>query len=228
LYRVEVSKLFSYVKRKFQCEAQTTSCKVATSNIQFRKSFPLIFKEKDTAMSKEFVVLVTGKESYKLYDGQNKLVSPILGFRGKGDFAEFGIGAFRRDKTGNFWGLIMPHLIIQAWRGMKLVEQATMIHNSTLCDCYTVAKPRLHSSDERRLRSLPESFAGWRAAETARAQVLTMLPTTAELVEMLEILQSHNVSVSESEIRQAYSMGDPKPLPILTSLRHELSLPAKG
>ena len=168
-----------------------------------------------------FVIALEGVESEKIVDGQRKRVIPFVGADGEGEFAQLGIGIFLPDEGhASCWGLVMPHALVQSWRGMKLLEKVDRIEHGTLCHCWTVAKHELPASDEKYLHELSTSAEGV-DIYLLRTQVLNSAPPAADLESMINNLRRKEVGVDSFELEREVAAGRIQNTPLLQTLARE-------
>lgn len=115
-----------------------------------------------------------------------KLMSAFIGVDGD-ILPSFGIGLVDENDNVQFWGLTIPHRLITAWRGMYILDQATIISNGTLCYCYEIGKRDLKDSDKRSLNILQDQIPD---INNFRKKILATSIDNDELNAMLSICNS--------------------------------------
>lgn len=154
------------------------------------------------------VIAARGSQSEKIVDGQPRQVVPFVGADREGEFAQMGVGlTFPDENTGTIWGLVVPHTLIQSWRGMKILEYVDRVDSGTLCACWTVARREVHESDERHLDELAEQLGGADALQAVRDEVLESVPDADELELMITTLRERGVGVDSWELKQEVEAG---------------------
>lgn len=167
------------------------------------------------------VIVASGSPSTKAVDGEECEVIPFAGADKGGEFSSFGVGFLCVDLDGpggSLWGLVMPHMLIQSWRAMKLLEHIPQIEHGTLCACWYAANERVHESDQRHIDELRTQFDNPGRFEALRAEVLALVPTNEELDAMLTIVRDNNVDVSVYELTRLVEQGKLAPHPIIEEL----------
>ncbi len=155
----------------------------------------------------DVVIALRGDESEKLINGIRAVVTPFVGISGEGYRAQLGIGLAISGNTAIFWGTIVPHSLIQSWRGMKILEQADSINSTeTLCSCFTVAKNDINNATNHYIKSLARSFGGVDALQDIRYEILRSFPTADEITTMITKLREHNLPVDTREIEEAVNL----------------------
>lgn len=154
------------------------------------------------------VIATRGVQSEKVVDGRRKQVIPFVGADREGEFAQMGVGlTFPDEQKGTIWGPVMPHALIQSWRGMKILERIENIGHGTLCACWTVARRDVHDSDERYLEELAKQLGGADKLQTLRAEVLASAPSADELNVMITNLREKGVDVDSWELEEEVRAG---------------------
>ncbi len=165
------------------------------------------------------VLVAQGNPCTKVIDGQEHEVVPFAGANKEGEFASFGVGyQLLSEGSGSIWGLVMPHMLIQSWRAMKLLERVPHINSGTLCACWYAASENPHSSDQRHIDELAAEFGGPAAFEALRAEILAAVPLSDELDAMLTIVRDRGVEVSVHELNTMVEAGKIPPHPIIDEL----------
>jgi hypothetical protein len=169
-----------------------------------------------------FVIAARGTQAEKVVDGQRVQVIPFVGADREGDSAQMGIGLiFHDEQKGTMWGLLIPHALIQSWRGMKILEHIERIDHGTLCACWTVARRDVHDSDKRHLEELAEQLGGTDKLQTLRDEVLASVPTADELNAMITNLREKGVDVDSWELEEEVKAGRIAASPLIETLSRE-------
>lgn len=164
------------------------------------------------------VIVARGNPSPKIVDGQVHEVVPYAGADREGDFASFGVGFYFADKGGGrMWGLTMPHMLIHAWRAMKLLERIPHIDLGTLSACWYATSKR-EDIEKKYLDALGEQFISPDEFEAIRSEVAAMVPTYEEFDEMLTIVRDKNIDVSVQELTELIEQGKLPHHPIIDEL----------
>lgn len=168
------------------------------------------------------VVAAYGAESPKAVDGKIQRAIPFVGADHPGEFSSFGIGVILPDSgnKGQIWGLAMPHMLIQSWRAMKLLEHVEVIENGTLCDTWYAGSREPHSSDQHRIDELATKV-GEDKFRVLRADILDQVPSPEELQDMLTYLKDNNVEVESWELRREVEAGRLATSPLIDELVEE-------
>ncbi len=154
------------------------------------------------------VIATRGAQSEKVVDGRRKQVVPFVGADREGEFAQMGVGLiFPDEQKGTTWGLVMPHALIQSWRGMKILERIEHIGHGTLCACWTVARRDVHNSDKSHLDELAEQVGGADKLQALRDEVLASVPSAEELNAMITNLREKGVDVDSWELEEEVKAG---------------------
>lgn len=154
------------------------------------------------------VIATRGAQSEKVVDGRRKQIVPFVGADREGEFAQMGVGLiFSDEQKGTIWGLVMPHALIQSWRGMKILERIEKIGHGTLCACWTVARRDVHDSDKRHLEELAEQVGGADKLQAIRDEVLASVPSADELNTMITNLREKGVEVDSWELEEEVKAG---------------------
>jgi hypothetical protein len=100
-------------------------------------------KETDKLIMSDYPVLRNG---YILEDSLDdpdltpgfQKISPFVGAVLEGKYStKLGVGVTLPDAEESwFWGLNMPHNLIQSWRAMKLLEESEVVYSSLLSKAY--------------------------------------------------------------------------------------------
>lgn len=168
------------------------------------------------------VIAVKGSESEKVVDMRRRKVVPFVGADREGKFSQMGIGLiFPEEQQGTIWGLVMPHMLIQSWRGMKLLEQIEEIGHGTLCACYYAGSHKMHDSELRYLDELAVKVGGADKLQTLRDEVLASVPNTDELNAMITALREKGVDVGSWELEEEVRAGRLEMSPLIEELVRE-------
>lgn len=167
------------------------------------------------------VIATRGVPSVKIVDGQRRHVVPFVGADREGEFAQVGIGLIYPDGGGTIWGCVMPHSLIQSWRGMKILERIERIDHGTLCGCWTIARRDVHTSDKRHLDELAEQVGGADKLQALRDEVLASVPSADELNAMITSLREKSVDVNSWELEEEVKAGRIAMSPLIEMLVRE-------
>lgn len=168
------------------------------------------------------VIAIRGSESEKVVEGRRRKVIPFVGADREGESANVGIGLiFPDEERGTIWGWIMPHALIQSWRGMKLLEQIERIGGGTLCDCWYGAGHCVHDSDKCHLDELAKQLGGADKLQVLLDEVLISTPSPDELNAMITNLREKGVDVDCRELREEVRAGRIAMSPLIEMLIHE-------
>lgn len=155
-----------------------------------------------------FVIALQGKESTKIVDGKEVRVIPFVGSDDEGTFSQMGIGILDPvSGRASIWGLVAPHLIIQSWRGMKILEKVKVIESGTLCHCWTVANRNMPECDRRHLESLAKQCGGLEKVNQIRDQVLNSVPGPKVLDRMITRLNEKGVDIDRWDLEEEIDKG---------------------
>lgn len=167
------------------------------------------------------VIAAYGVQSEKVVDGQRRQVVPFVGADREGEFSQMGLGLVYPDGRGTIWGCVMPHLLIQSWRGMKILERIERIDHGTLCGCWTIARRDVHPSDKRYLDELAEQVGGADKLQALRDEVLASVPSADELNTMITSLREKGVDVNSWELEEEVKAGRIAMSPLIEMLVRE-------
>jgi len=154
------------------------------------------------------VILAQSSKMSKKVGNVPQDVAPFFGADREGDFAQMGVGILV-SKGSSFWGLAVPHLVVQSWRAMQILAEIPEIRNDTLCACWYAARREVHLSDRRYLVMLEEllGITGKVRLLLLRNKILSLVPTAAELEEMLKKLSNAGVDFDVLELREEIKAG---------------------
>lgn len=168
------------------------------------------------------VIVAKGRQSTKIVDGQEREVVPFTGADREGELASFGVGFYFTDKSGgSIWGALMPRLLINSWRAMKLLEHLPQIGHGTLCACWHAAGESVHDSNRHYLDELARQFDSPEVFEATRSVVLASVPTAEELDRMLATVRDNSIDVSVHELTKLIEQGKLPHNPIVDELVRE-------
>ena len=155
------------------------------------------------------VIAIKGKESRKLVGSRRHRVIPFVGADRRGEFAQLGLGLIFPDRKGRniFWGLLLPHSLIQSWRGMKVLERVKRIDEFTLCACWYAGRREIHEMDRETVDGLAEQLGGIVKLETISEKVLASAPRPVELDAMIRNLRKQGVDVDSRELEEEIEAG---------------------
>lgn len=176
------------------------------------------------------LVIATGKEEFKLVGSFYLRSTPFVGASAHcgGELYEFGVGITCSDiKKGAFWGLVHPHMLIQSWRAMRILENIEEIDvNSTLAQAWAAGA---RESD------------GWKQEDTTklaakvgedkfnlfRAKILNEVPAPDELAIMLRGIIDNRVEIATWELKKEIEEGRLAPHPLIDEVIAEEKRRAK-
>lgn len=154
------------------------------------------------------VVAIQGEMSEKVVDGQMRKVIPFVGADSEGEFSQMGVGLlFPENGSGTLWGLVMPHCLIQSWRGMKILERIDEISHSTLAGCWYAGKENISDSDKRYLDELAVQFSSREEFDSIRAEILGTAPSSEEVESMIRNLREKGVDIASWELEKEIENG---------------------
>lgn len=169
-----------------------------------------------------FVIAMRGAQSEKIVGGIPRQVIPFVGADCEGEYAQMGVGiAYPDEQGGTIWGLIMPHALIQSWRGMRLLEQIGRIDQSTLCACWTVMQHNIHGGSRYYLDELAKQVGGVEKLETIRNELLASVPSIDELNDMITCFREKGVGVDSWELEAEVKAGRLAMTPLIEELIRE-------
>lgn len=125
---------------------------------------------------------------------------PFVGVDNEGEFAQLGVGVeFPELGKAYLWGLVIPHRLIQSWRGMNILEQTTVINPSnTLAACWYAADSGNLQKDY--VVHLSDAGIPWLKLQVLRALVHKEQPSSILLAEAITRLSEIGVTVDEAEV----------------------------
>lgn len=133
------------------------------------------------------------------------MTSAFVGAIG-GDLAQLGLGLIDDAGSAMFWGLLCPHCLITAWRGMQVLDQISHIQSDTLCNCYYAGKRENDPQEAKRTQELLGLLPN---ITELRTELLSKHLSDAELDEMLKICNAPNngISVATWELKDEIEAG---------------------
>ncbi len=168
------------------------------------------------------VIAVRGVESEKIVNGRRTKTVPFVGADREGEFASLGVGLiYPEEGKAVVWGLVMPHALIQSWRGMKILEQVGAVEHGTLCACWTIARRDMHDSDKHYIEDLAPQFGGIKKLNAVREHVLDLVPTAEELSAMITALREKNVNVDHWDLDAEVKAGRISSFPLIDTIGRE-------
>jgi hypothetical protein len=168
----------------------------------------LILQHKEEAAMSKSVIAIQGETSEKIVDGKVRKVIPFVGSDSEGEFSQLGIGfLYPESNSGCIWGLVMPHHIIQSWRGMKILENVKEIGHGTLAECWYAGDENLSDSDKRYLDELAVQFSSREEFDTIRAEILGTAPSPEEIESMIHNLREKDVGIDSWELEKEIKAG---------------------
>ncbi|MGW8185548.1 MAG: hypothetical protein ACWGHO_05580 [Candidatus Moraniibacteriota bacterium] len=158
-------------------------------------------------MSK-IVIAIQGEMSEKIVDGQKRKVIPFVGADSEGEFSHMGIGLlYTEDRSSILWGLVIPHYLIQSWRGMKILEQIKEISHGTLTACWYAGKKNLNDSEKYYLDELATQFSSRKEFDAIRATIISSAPSPEEVESMILNFGEKDVDIESSELQKEVKAG---------------------
>lgn len=171
---------------------------------------------------KNLVIAIRGAQCEKIVNGQRKQVVPFVGADREGEFAQMGIGLiFPDEENGTIWGLLSPHVLIQSWRGMRILEKIETINHGTICACWTVARKNIHESDKRHLEELALQLGDDDKLQAFLDEVLVSVPSTDEINTMITNFRERGVDVDSWELDEEVKAGRISTSPLIEMLARE-------
>ena len=153
------------------------------------------------------VIAMRGSRSEKFVDTKHRKVIPFVGANHEGEFAKLGVGLiFPGERESTIWGSEGPCLLIQSWRGMRILERIEHTDYGTLRACWTVAGRKIPDSDECYRDELARQL-GADELRALRREVLASLPSADELNVMVMNLREKDVDVDSREIEEEIKAG---------------------
>lgn len=175
------------------------------------------------------VIIASGNASLKSVgdNGQSIEIVPYV-VADRPGFCSLGVAYYSPGSDeGSFWGLIMPHRLLQSWRAMKLLEQAPRIDDYVLCYCWYAASLEVRESDQSKIDDLEALFSSRDDFVRARANAIASIPTHKEMEEMLRIVHENNIELPDwelKEIRGLFSNPSPSLEEIMAMVRTDSEL----
>lgn len=165
------------------------------------------------------VAVAFGQEGLKAVDGKIQKAIPFVGADHPGKFSSFGIGVVlpENGNRGQIWGLAEPHMLIQSWRAMKILEQVEVIEHGTLAATWYAGSREPHSSDQHYVNELAAKN-GEDKFIALRTRILDEVPTPDELTRMLTDLKDNEVEVNSWELKREVDEGRLAPNPLIDEL----------
>jgi len=121
-----------------------------------------------------------------IIDGQSIGVIPFVGTDPKGDSLLLGIGYHYADREGgDFWGPVVPHRLIQAWRAVIIFTGVHRIEHDTLRCCWYVSSEASRDFHESEAFLLKQQFDSSAAFDQLYGQAVSAVPTADEFDAML-------------------------------------------
>ena len=129
-------------------------------------------------------LIILKQLDYRVRNEKGIPTEPLAAFIGAtdGDLAEFGIGLVNEEGKASFWGMLHPHRLITAWRGMHVLDKVENIYHGTLCACYYAGLRELSGDDKERVDELGKQIDG---LDELRERLLNTV-LTDELEEILK------------------------------------------
>ena len=137
-------------------------------------------------------------------------------------WGELGIGIFfPESNTGDFWGLLAPHTLIQSWRAMKILEEVDFYDWRIYGICWESAEADIHHNNKHYLDKLTGYFKNVEKCKKARIDALNSTPTAKELQSMLQIMQNRRIDVFARELEEEIRRGNIKTSPLIEKIKEE-------
>ena len=161
-------------------------------------------------------IIAKGKPNFKTVEGQRRLVTPCVVLYGSDDgggYHSFGIGFFygrgrRLRRGGQVWGLMMPQILLQSWRGMKILEGVKVINYGTLCACWTSGTPEMREDDyQRYVVDDLIKFNGEKVTLAARDRAFQATPSPQEWSRMLSKCKKLGADLANFDIKREIEGG---------------------
>lgn len=168
---------------------------------------------------KKGVIALRGDTSEKLINGKREVVTPFVGTEGEGICSKLGIGLLFQGNNSIFWGQIVPHALIQSWRGMKMLERVDLVTGEeTLRSCWTVARNNIYGTTNHYMKTLSHSFSDFSLLEKSHHEILDSFPTAGELETMIILLQERNIPIDTQEIEDVVRIGRVATTPLIEEI----------
>ena len=169
-----------------------------------------------------YVITVRRSESEKFVSGRLEKVVPFMGADREGEFAQMGIGLITADsERAMFWGLGFPRLVIQSWRGVRVLGHIKLVDSGTLCACWYAGAREVNGGDERYLEDLAGKLGGMEKLQAIRNEALASAPTAEELGAMITTLREKGVDVDSRELEEEAQAGHITMTPLIETLVRE-------
>ena len=171
-----------------------------------------------------FVIALQGIESEKTTrDGKRKVI-PFVGADREGEFSQLGLGILLEDGSATIWGLVMPHNVIQSWRGMKLLEELPCVGSGTFCYCWTLMRGDDRRDHEQQYFNELAAQIGTEQLEKRIREIRASVPSSEELEKMLEAFREKGVDVSHWDLKAELDAGRIKTSPLIETILTEAEL----
>jgi hypothetical protein len=174
------------------------------------------------------VVLIANGETSQKTIGRSRVgVTPhVIGEPSSAacQFGSLGVGYYRADNSrGKYWGMSLPHNLINSWRAMKLLERTTSIdEDRPLALCYqAVTADRLKDGDADELSTYFESYQKFVNARQAAA---VAIPSPEDLDAMLRVAMNADIQISMNPILEYVEIGVLPRLPIFDAIIQKQAL----
>jgi len=178
------------------------------------------------------VIAARGIPSEKNVDGQNRMVVPFIGADRRGEYSQVGVGLLLMDehKINLWWSLCgSSAMLIQAWRGMKILGRIERVDDDTLCACWFVARHDVPDGDKRdfdhhfarHFDYLAERVGGVTALQALRDEVLVSVPSADELDTMVMVLREEGVYANAWELEEELGAGRIETTPLIETIIRE-------
>ena len=152
----------------------------------------------------EGIILFEGNEGVKrlrlspLVELEGRAV-PFVGTTGIDKWTELGVGIRFPDLDKAYlWGLVIPHLMVQSWRGMKFLEHVEIIDpGHTLASCWYAGGDR--KLEKSYTEHLSEAGIPYLKLQILRAMILNQRPVEGELKNAAQKLRHFGIDVDDVE-----------------------------
>ena len=153
-------------------------------------------------------IALRGVQSEKKFFQPTQAI-PYVGADSGGEYSQMGVGLELFEdglpKGYWFWGLVIPHNLIQSWRAMKILERIDSVDKGTLCACWSVARGNLRESDLGYLDKLAVVHGYGFAA--IRNEILNFVPSGDQLAAMIAVFRENGVRIDATEFEEEMRTG---------------------
>ncbi|MFV0485187.1 MAG: hypothetical protein ACK5MU_03110 [Candidatus Saccharimonadales bacterium] len=151
-------------------------------------------------------LIVLKRMDYKVREQDGEETAPLAAFLGASSelCPSFGIGLIDERGQAMFWGLMIPHSLITAYRGMQILNEASVLQHGVICACYHAGQREMHESEAHYIADLETQIPD---IENLRASLLEQKIPDEELDAMLMVCNSPkngiDITIAELEIELA-------------------------